>query len=141
MAKTSQAERVVRVRIICVELPELSGDGVEFGLQDKDQRLYPGTPQADRSLRFECDLRVKQEADGKPNFLGAFAHGTPEDRFLYLTLKQDGQITRRIKIKLVTATWGQIESLRYGDVMQAMIDGRSTGSVPLLGKGWQVISS
>ncbi len=141
MAKNSGAERTVRVRIGVVNPPDVTGAGLEFGLQDKDQRLYDGVMQADGSLRFECELQVRQGADQKPNFLGAFAHGTPADRFLYLTTKQEGRITRRIKVKLATATWGQIEALRYGDVIQAMIDGRGVASVPLLGGGWQVIRS
>ena len=141
MTKSAGAERVVRVRIAVVNPPDLADAGLEFGLQDKDQRLYPGVVQADGSLRFECQLRVTKGTNDKPNFLGVFAHGTAADRFLYLTWKKEGQITQRIKVKLATATWVQIESLRQGDVMQAMIDGNGVASVPLLGGGWQIVSA
>ena len=141
MAKRSEVERTVQMRIDVVNPPGLVGEGVEFGLQDKNQRLYPGVPQSEGSLRFECELRVRQGAGRAPNFLGTFAHGTADDRFLYLTTKKEGQITRRIKIKLATVTWAQIEASRQGDVLQAMIDGRGAASVKLLGAGWQVVGS
>ena len=142
MAKPSAEQRTIRVRINVLNPPDLSGnEALEFGLQDKDQRLYSGTPQADGSLRFECDLQVKAGTEDKPNFLGAFAHGTADDRFLYLTWKNEGQIQRRIKIKLASITWAQIDALRYGDMIEAMIDGYGAGSVPLLREGWQVVHS
>jgi hypothetical protein len=141
MAKSVGAERTVRVQIDVVNPPDVTGEGLEFGLQDKDQRLHDGVMQAGGSLRFECGLQVKPGADGKPNFLGVFAHGTADDRFLYLTWKQEGQITRRIKVKLVTITWTQVEAASAGGVLEASVDGRGTASVKLLGDGWQVASA
>ena len=139
MAQTSEVERTVHVRINCVNPPDLSvNEALEFGLQDKDQRLYPGSAQSDGSLRFECDLRVRRAPDDPPNFLGAFAHGTPDDRFLYLTWKKKGQIMRRIKIKLATITWVQVEQASQSGRLEASVDGRGAASVPLLGDGWQV---
>ena len=141
MAKATDVERVIRVRIIVVNPPDMSEAGDEFGLQDKDQRLYPGVAQADGSLHFECELRVKQGADGKPNFLGGFAQGSADDRFLYLTTKWQGQIQSRIKVKLGTITWAQVEAAGASGALEASIDGRGAASVKLLGEGWQVVGS
>ena len=138
MAKSSEAERTVRIGIRVVNPPDLTSEGLEFGLQDKDQRLYAGVMQTDGSLWVECEMQVKQGADGKPNFLGAFAHGTASDRFLYLTWKKEGRITQRIKVKLASITWAQVEAASVGGVLIASVDGRGVASVKLLGEGWQV---
>lgn len=128
MPTSSAEERVVRLQIRCINPPV----GV-FGLQDKNRRLSTGQPQPDRSLLFECELRAKQSADGTPAILGAFAHGTSTDRFLYLTLLRDdtdqAEIVKRIKVKLSSITWEQIEQ---GSVLQATVDGRGAASVKLL---------
>jgi hypothetical protein len=126
-------QRRVRLRIICYNPPA----SVYFGVQDKDQQLHAGTPQADGSILFEFEVPVKRSDDGKPNFLGTFAHGTPADRFVYLTVKDGAeQIVRRIKVKLGSITWEQIEG---NGVIEAAVDGGRSGSVPLLGDGWQVL--
>jgi hypothetical protein len=132
MANESNEERAVRLRVRCVNPPA----GV-FGLQDKDRRLTVGQPQPDGALVFECEVRAKRADDGTPNFLGTFAHGTPTDRFLYLTLLNGDStaIVKRIKVKLGAITWAQVES---GGVLQASVDGRGAASVKLL-EGWHTV--
>jgi len=140
MAKVEET-RTVRVCVICVNPPVDAREGaLAFGLQDKARTLEFGRAQADGSLAFECELQTKPNVNGKPNFTGNFTHGTPEERFLYLTLLQvaDGQIVRRVKVHLKTITWAQVEEASQGEVLEASVDGRRTGSVPLLGEGWQV---
>ena len=130
----SDEQHTVHVVILCHDAP----DNPHFGLQDKAQQLYPGSTQPDGTVKFECQLRAERSSEGKPNFLGAFAHGTPADRFLYLTLQDSGQqIIRRTKIKLTSITWAQIEAAKNG-VIEAEIDASRSGTVPLLGDGWQV---
>jgi hypothetical protein len=134
MPTQSDQERAIRLRVRCVNPPA----GV-FGLQDKERRLSAGQPQPDGSLVFECELWAKRAADGKANFLGVFAHGTPTDRFLYLTLlnadTDQAEIVKRIKVKLPLITWEQIEQ---GGVLQATVDGRGAASVKLL-EGWHSV--
>ncbi|MEP7293483.1 MAG: DUF5990 family protein [Chloroflexota bacterium] len=133
-----EAAQQIRLRIECVNA--ITNDALEFGLQDKDQKVYPGERQADGLLVFECVVEVKRNDDA-PNFLGRFVHGTPADRFLYLTWKHkaNGQIEQRIKIKLGTIRWTQVEAALKAGRLEARIEGRRTGSVPLLGDGWQVV--
>jgi hypothetical protein len=136
--------RTVQVRVVCVNPPveAREGQSLAFGLQDKQGELKTGAWQADGSLAFECELQAKVNPDGKPNFTGKFTHGSPEERFLYLTLLRaaDGQIIRRLKIHLKTITWAQVEQAGQGGVLEAAVDGRGAASVPLLGEGWQVRS-
>lgn len=138
MAKPSDAQQIVRLRLICINPPPASE---HFGLQDRDQNIHPGTAQADGSLRFECELRAKRGSGGMPQFTGTFAHGTSGDRFLYLTLRNsDGDIVRRIKVKLGSITWAQVEqAAATATALEASVDGRGAATVPLLGNGWQVV--
>jgi hypothetical protein len=133
MPNQSAEERAVRLQVRCVNPPV----GV-FGLQDKNRRLSTGQPQPDGSLVFTCELRAKRADDGTPNFLGTFAHGTSDDRFLYLTLlngdSDQAGIVKRIKVKLGSITWAQVES----GTLQATVDGRGAASVKLL-DGWHEV--
>lgn len=137
----AEAAQTLHLQIDVIDPPQLApNEPVQFGLQDKNGSLTPGTPQPDGSLRFACDLQVTLKGD-TPNFLGAFAHGTPQDRFLYLTWKNthSGQIIQRIKIKLASITAAQVEAaLQSGKSLRASVSATRTGSVPLLGEGWQV---
>lgn len=134
MPNAANEERAVRLRVRCVNPPT----GV-FGLQDKERRLSAGQPQPDGALVFDCELRAKRAADDTPNFLGDYAHGTAADRFLYLTLQDSetvqARIVKRIKVKLGSITWAQVEG---GGVLQATVDGRGAASVKLL-EGWHEI--
>jgi hypothetical protein len=113
-------------------------------LQDKDVNLVAGERLADGRLRFVCELQVKQAENGQPNFTGPFAHGTAQERFLYLTLKrlQNGEwkIVKRIKVHLKSITADQVASAQAapGAALVAVVDGRGAASVPLLGAGWTV---
>jgi hypothetical protein len=130
----------LHLRLDVLNLPQSPDDSVVFGLQDKNGSLTPGTPQPHGAFRFECDLQVTLKGD-LPNFLGTFAHGTPQDRFLYLTWKNTPthQIIQRIKVKLASITAAQVEAaLQSGKSLCASIEATRTGSVPLLGDGWQV---
>ena len=115
-----------------------------FGLQTKDRQIIEGELLADGRLRFRLELKVKQTEDGQPNFTGPYAHGSVNERFLYLTLQaQEGSATRivkRIKVHLKTITWEQVEAVLAtpASFLQAEVDGRGTASVPLLGDGWTV---
>lgn len=75
-----------------------------FGLQDSRQNLHPGTPQADGSLLFACVISVREKA-GALDFGGPFVHGTPAERFLYLSLRgTTSNWVQRMKITLNTIT-------------------------------------
>lgn len=137
----AEAAQTLHLQIDVIDPPRLApDDAVQFGLQDKNGSLTPGAPQPNGSLRFECDLQGTLKGD-TPNFLGMWAHGTPQDRFLYLTWKNraDGRIIQRIKVKLASITAAQVDAaLQSGKSLCASVAATRTGSVPLLGDGWQV---
>jgi hypothetical protein len=141
-------EQNVTLRVICVQPPDPESEGAEFGMQGDGSALTPGERLADGSFRFTCTLRVRPNPkNGQPNFLGAFAHGTPEARFLYLIWRVQqpdlSRAGRRMKIHLASITWEQIEeALRANGVLEASVQGTgrdgkfACASVPLLGEGW-----
>lgn len=108
------AEEVeITIKIICRDMPGLTFAAyrnVHLGLQKGKETvsLVPGDVE---QVVFSAPLRV-QNRDGRPNFLGPFAHGTPQQRFLYLVWStKDGdtlQMFRRAKIHLSHLTWPQI---------------------------------
>lgn len=150
MGSHAPPEQQVRLRVICVRPPDPAAHGAEFGLQDKDQRVHPGRVLGSGDIRFECQLPVRPNArTGSPNFLGPYAHGSPAQRFLYLSWQpwkpRGAPWTRRMKIHLSSITWDQIEEAgRTGSVLEAAVPGTATdgglrcGSVELLGGGWSV---
>ena len=86
-------------------------DPYEFGLQDAKGALTPAGRLPDGRLYWEFELRVKPAADGRPNFLGAFASGPADDRFVYLAWRSipRGVWINRIKARLGGIDWPLIE--------------------------------
>jgi hypothetical protein len=138
-----QTEPEVTLEITCLRAPTRDG---QFGLQDKNGRLYPAAQEADGSAVFHCQVRAKPAAaGGPPNFSGAFAHGTPQERFLYLSLRPadspEAAWLKRIKVPLKSITWQQVEAAaRHADARLACtVDGGGSGTVKLASGGWQVV--
>ena len=133
----------VNIRIICIT-PSAVDENVTFGLQDKAQNLLPGQTRADGAFQFECQLEARRTAGlAQPNWFGAYVHGTPQQRFLYLSLGAHGgdgwNWIRRIKVPLSPITWAQIESAAGNQgVLEATVDGQKSGTVALIGDGWVI---
>ncbi len=132
-------EYTITLQVTCQHPPLGHGD---FGLQDKNDRLLPPTSTSADACIFECAVRVKQiEKTGMPNFLGEFAHGTAEERFLYLSLRANNAYLKRIKVPLKSITWEQVMEAagRENAKLACAVDSARTGTVKLLGAGWQVV--
>lgn len=143
MAKSSTFD--LTLRIICLDPHTLSDDPrAGFGVQDQSQRLTNGDKRPDESLAFTVPIIVKgMPGIASPDFAGPFAHGTPQQRFLYLSLgTQQGRVwqwIRRIKVPLSGITWTHVEEAgSNGGILEASIDGMRSGTVLLLGEGWVV---
>ena len=138
-----KASNTITVQVTCINPPPV-GENMRFGLQDKNVNLVEGEALDDGSLRFTCKLTVKQRDAGQPNFTGATAHGTVQERFLYLTLQGlnqgQWQIIKRIKVHLKSITWEQVETVlaQPDKIIAASVDGQKAASVRLLGDGWVV---
>ncbi len=112
MANSDQ--RVIKLTIECIDLPAHNWDGhseIWLGIQSgKDVVQQVRLPAA--KAEFHAELRVAGE--DAPNFLGPFAHGTVQERFLYLCWGQPhfGHWAgfRRAKLPLTGLTWAALES-------------------------------
>jgi hypothetical protein len=128
------------IRLIACAVPPpatYNGQPTEFGLQDKQQILRPGTPLPDGALRFGCEVTVKPHTTtGAPDFGGPFVHGPAGARFLYLGWRQLGSTwIKRFKISLASISWEQIAAGQTGALI-ARVSTTHSGTVALLGAGW-----
>ena len=106
-------ERELNLRIV-VEGPPA---GVYFGLQKGGGSNYETVQTVTSTtadLKFEFSVRVREGKDGQPNFLGPYAQGPTDSRFVYLDIgTYAGQIntpwSRRLKVPLSGITWKLIE--------------------------------
>jgi hypothetical protein len=103
---------------------------MQFGLQDAKGEVHPGTVKPGGTLHFDLSLDVKgTSAAGPPIFSGAFAHGPPAGRFLYLSWKCEGRHDApwawRIKIPLSGIGWAEIRAGdQPGKCLEANVIGR-----------------
>lgn len=110
------AQSQVTIRLHCIDFPGRNFDGkanIKVGPQKGDEvvdDVFGDAKQAD----FLFDLRVERNPKtGKPNFLGPYAHGKPDERFLYLSwgvrIGPSFQGFRRAKIHLHNLDWATVE--------------------------------
>jgi len=103
---------------------------LRFGLQGSDGEVHPGLPRSDGALRFDLALEVSGDAEkGPPIFKGAFAHGPPASRFVYLSWKRLGEHAHpwgwRIKTPLSGIGWSEVrEALGSDKCLVADVRGR-----------------
>jgi hypothetical protein len=106
-------ERQVTLRVI-VESPP---NDVDFGVQEghaNDYKTVQKQRYTKQDLRFEFLIRVREGKTGQPNFLGSFAQGPADKRFIYLDIgtcagQTNTPWSRRLKIPLAGITWPMIE--------------------------------
>lgn len=109
-------QNTITILLHCTDLPGVSFEdktAVRLGIQ-KGKDVIDDVPADTESVIFTCPLRVERNTKtGKPNFLGPFAHGTPEERFIYLCWgERKGMVWygfRRAKIHLKHIEWSTIE--------------------------------
>jgi hypothetical protein len=112
----------LRLRVICRDLPGIrfcGADGtvrepVYFGIQQRREVIAQVPADAGQAV-FLPEFKVERGVGGAPNFLGPFAHGTPADRFFYLswgvrTGSGGFEMFRRLKVRLGHLKWKQIET-------------------------------
>ena len=136
------------LRITVVDPPP----DVTFRVQRGRSNLLAPSTEEPGLITFDLTLRLgHSRTDGKPNFLGEFAHGTPQDRFLYINsgvrAGQEGSCwERRAKVKLGAIDDNLLRKALAapGSLLEARIvgTGRDGGpvceTVALLGDGWRL---
>jgi hypothetical protein len=132
----------VRLRVICLKPPPDTWEGkaTRFGLQNKEGELDSGTARDDGARIYECEAQVKLDAN-PPNFLGKYTHGTPTERFMYLSWGfGQGTWVRRIKIPLKSITREQIEqAAKENRVLQAVVEDGTAAATIKLKEGWTLV--
>ena len=118
MGANSQEQLTIRLR--CIDLPgnELKDRsnvrlGIQKGKDVIEDVVVVGEVVAEEIV-FTCFLRAERDSvTGKPNFLGAYAHGTPKERFVYLCWGERKEGTwdgfGRIKVQLKEIEWDAVE--------------------------------
>jgi hypothetical protein len=94
-----------------------TGEPYRLGLQRGRDDVQEGALLDDGRLAFEVEVRVKSGSDPeRPVFLGEFAQGTADARFLHLGWKPDrpGWINRA-KVPLSGISWAQVREAQAAD--------------------------
>jgi hypothetical protein len=102
----------------------------KFGLQDKHGEIVSPRHEGGR-LVFDCALTVKKGIDPKrPVFVGRFANGPPNDRFVYLSwyaIKR-GDYINRVKARLSEIGWQMVRAAQANNkAITADMTGRTPG--------------
>lgn len=108
-------QETVRLRIVYDGTPPNVWDGgaKDFGVQDKANVLHIGKTERDGRIVFDVSLELKPERTPTPVFLGDFAHGSPKERFLYLSWRNtNGAYAQRLKLPLAGITWRAIDKAK-----------------------------
>jgi hypothetical protein len=102
----------VTIQIECTDLPSIENlwVGIQEGKSVVQQTKLPA-----ETVTFTAELRIRNtESDPAPNFLGPFAQGTKDDRFIYICWGSPAHGgwhgVRRAKLPLGTLTWRAIKS-------------------------------
>lgn len=133
---------VMMLSLTCLHPPVPEEDlPCEFGLEDREGLLLAGAIGDDGALTFDFTLRAKPDEEGGVILTGPYARGSPERRFLYLTLKvqrgESWEILRRLKVPLWPIRWEQAQAaLNHGEALRAAVSGEGAATVALLGDGW-----
>ena len=106
--------------------------GVAMQVQKGSGELLPPAEVSDESLIFDLTLNVDLST-GSPNFLGAFAQGPKDARFIYVnsgTLAGQANICweRRAKVSLMSVTREQVEQILETPVSRLETSMNGTGS-------------
>ena len=132
-------DQEITLRVHCRNLPGREFGGrraVRLGLQ-KGAEVVADVPADAVQVTFSVPLRVGENTrTGKPNFLGPFAHGTPTERFIYLSWgerKGGGwEMFRRAKLQLRHLDWETIErALATSRSVEAFLDMTDAKGGPL----------
>jgi hypothetical protein len=125
----------LKIKVICEDLPvakfsdskSVVRDHIHIGIQRGDEVVEAVPASRKKRIIFEPEFRVSPLPDGKTNFLGPYAKGTPTERFFYLSWvakNEKGALTMfgRAKIHLSHLRWSQIEeAMRSGKPLSVTV--------------------
>jgi hypothetical protein len=138
----------IPIRLVVTDPPS----GVTMQVQKgRDDLLAPAEQNKDR-LVFDLEMDLQIES-GTPNFLGKFAQGPKQSRFIYINSgtyagQHDTCWSRRAKVSLMDVTPDQVHELLAspGSRLEISIKGTGTDGGPVCASvkphatsGWKVI--
>ena len=127
----------LKIKVICENLPgtrpldDSSGLSVvreptHIGIK-RGEEVVEAVPANRKRVVFELSFRVLPMPDGKANFLGPYAKGTPSQRFFYLSWVVKGKgrnltMFGRAKIHLSHLSWSQVEkAVNFGRPLSVIV--------------------
>lgn len=124
----------ISVRIVLVGPP----NGVQYALQRGKEEVVSPVRSDGSDLKFDLTLTLAGKLEsGAPRFIGAFAQGPADERFVYIrigTMAGDpGSCwTRRAKIHLAAITWAMVEEIQAtpGSIIVGRFLGTGTRGEP-----------
>jgi hypothetical protein len=123
----------IPIRVIVTEPLE----GVSMQIQKGRDELLAPTTKTKKALSFDFEISVSLDA-AVPNFLGKFAQGPKDARFIYLNSgtyagKTDSCWGRRAKISLMNVTAEQVREVLSSpnSRLEITIQGRGTDGGPI----------
>jgi hypothetical protein len=142
-------DREVTIKII-LENPTPDAD---YGLQEGkgiDFKTIQTKRGNGKNLEFECSVKVKLADDNTPVFLGPYAQGPANERFIYIDIgtfagQKDSCWDRRLKIPLSGITSQMIQQVLSDSSykIEAVVAGSGKGGGPNCGtvkpfNGWKL---
>ncbi|MBP1123977.1 MULTISPECIES: DUF5990 family protein [Pseudomonadota] len=125
----------LKLVLVCKTLPEI-GESALVGLQDKEQAVHAGVQAKNGSHEFSCEIQLRDKGSGVVDYAGAFVHGKPQERFVYLSWKRMGTCAapwvQRVKVPLRFSA----AELAKASVLRADITGRKPHSIDTV--AWQI---
>ena len=151
--KTALPARELPLRITLVAPPSNVKYGVQRGKTNLEDPALLAPARTSRDvIVFDLQVRVGGDRSSGPNFLGEFAQGPRDARFVYVNSGvQAGEKascwSRRLKIPLTGITWKQVEAVLAtpGAALEARVPGAardggpSCATVPFIDGGWRKI--
>lgn len=144
MAATPEQELTLRIRV--TNPPS----DVDFLVQCGRDELTPAVKATRTLLVFEIPVRVRRQPGGVANFLGPYAQGPAQSRFVYVNSgtyagQSDSCWSRRAKVPLTPISWALVErALASSSILEVEFPGTgrdggpTCASVKLGVPGWQV---
>lgn len=108
----SQIEREFTLRIVAEDLDKIDfssyGSRIRLAIQ-KGKEVEYAVPISAGTAQFEARFRVQPSGEAV-NFLGPYAQGPRDGRFVYLVWLSESGSFGRIKLHLSSLRWEQIEA-------------------------------